>query len=49
MPFLSTRDLKEGTVVKKIAKRSDAETTILRRGERDLYELVNDVVKGRLE
>ena len=48
MPFLSTRDLKEGTVVKKVAKRSDAEMTLMKRGGGDPYELVDDVVKSKM-
>ena len=48
MPFLSTRELAEGTVVKKVIKRSDAEMTLMKRGGRDPYELVDDVVKSRL-
>jgi len=49
MSFLSTRELKEGTVVKKVTKRSDAEMTLMKRGGRDPYELVDDVVRVRLE
>ncbi len=49
MPILSSRNLKEGTVVKKVVKRSDAEMTLTKRSGRDPYELVDDIVKGRLE
>ena len=49
MPFLSTRELEEGTVVKKVIKRSNAEMTLMKRGGQDPYELVDDVVRARLE
>ena len=48
MPFLSSRDLEEGTVVKKVVKRSDVEKTVMKRSGQDPYELVDDVVKGKL-
>ena len=48
MPFLSTRDLEEGAVVKKVVKRSGAEMSLMRRGGRDPFELVDDKVKARL-
>ena len=45
MPFLSTRELTEETVVKRAVKRSEAEMTLRARGAGDPWELVDDKVK----
>lgn len=48
MPFLSTREITEDTVVKRAVKRSEAEMTLRARGAGDPYELVDDKIKHRI-
>ena len=48
MPFLSTRELEVGTVVKKVVKRSEGEMGLMRRAGSDPFDLVNDVVVGKI-
>ena len=48
MPFLSTRELEVGTVVKKVVKRSEGEMGLMRRAGSDPFDLVDDVVAGRM-
>ena len=45
MPFLSTRELTEDTVIKRAVKRSEAEMTLRARGAGDSWELIDDKVK----
>ena len=47
MPFLTTRELEVGTVVKKVVKRSEGEMGLMRRAGSDPFDLVDDVVAGR--
>ena len=48
MPFLSTRELKVGTVVKKVVRRSEGEMGLMRRAGSDPFDLVDDVVAERM-
>lgn len=48
MPFLSTRDLEVGTVVKKVVKRSEGKMGLIMRAGSDPFGLVDDVVAGRM-
>ena len=48
MPFLSTRELEVGTVVKKVVKRSEGEMGLMRRAGSDPFDLVDDVVAERM-
>ncbi len=48
MPFLSTRELEVGTVVKKVVERSEGEMGLMRRAGSDPFDLVDDVVAGRM-
>lgn len=49
VPFLSTRELGEGSKVRRVVKRSEAEMTLMRRGGGNPFDLVDDTVKGRVE
>ena len=48
MSFLSTRELTEESIVKRVVKRSEAEMTLRARGAGDPWELVDDKVRHRI-
>ena len=49
MPILSSRELVEGSKVKRVVKRSQAEMTLMRRSGGNPYDLVDDTVAGPIE
>ena len=48
MSFLSTRELKVETVVKKIVRRSEGEIRLMRRVDSDPFNLINNVMTERI-
>lgn len=48
MSFLSTRELTEESIVKRVVKRSEAEMTLRARGAGDPWELIDDKVRHRI-